>query len=165
MSNIGKKTIIIPSNTKIYQRNYINFKQIIIEKNKKKKYINIPSHYDLKIKDKNLNIYTTKKESFYGTLNRKIEQMLTDSFKRQIKLNGIGYKLEVKNDEIVSDIGYSHKLKYKIPKTIKVKEISGNVLEAESDSLEELMSFLSKIWIVKKSKKDKYKGKGYTILK
>lgn len=163
MSNIGKKAIKIPSNTKIYQREYQNFKQIIIEKTNNKKYINIPSHYELKIKNNLLNLYTTKKESFYGTLNRKLEQMLTESFKRQIKLNGIGYKLEVKNGEIVSDIGYSHKLYYKIPETITVKEISANVLEAESDSLEELMSFLSKIWIVKKSKKDKYKGKGYTI--
>lgn len=165
MSNIGKRIIKIPSNTKIFQREFKNFKQIIIDINNKKKYINIPSHYNLQILNNFLSINTTKKESFYGTLNRKIEQMLTDSFKRQIRLDGIGYKLEVKNGEIISDIGYSHKLIYKIPETIKVKEVSANLLEAESDSLEELMSFLSKIWIVKKSKKDKYKGKGYTIIK
>jgi len=165
MSNIGKKPIQLPSEYTIVQKEYTNFKQIIITINKIKKYINIPKNYTLKIKEKKLYLETTTKEKFYGTLNRKLEQMLTQKFRRQIRLDGIGYKLELKGDEVVSDIGYSHKLHYKIPKNIKIKEVGTNILEGESDSLEELMSFLSKIWIIKKSKKDKYKGKGYTIMK
>ena len=163
MSNIGKKPIIIPKNYQITLRKYTNFNQILIKSPSFSKYINVPTYFSFNIIDNNLFIFSSIKTSFLGTLHRKIQQILTGSFKKSISVIGVGYKLELKGDKIVTDIGYSHIIEYKIPKNIKITQEKANTLIGESNSLEALTQFFSTIWLVKPSEKDKYKGKGYKI--
>lgn len=56
---------------------------------------------------------------------------VTDGFKKQLELEGIGYKWEVRGKEVVMNVGFSHPVVIPIPDGIEVKiggircEISG----------------------------------------
>ena len=40
---------------------------------------------------------------------------VTNGFERQLEINGVGYKAEVKGQKITMSLGYSHPIVYKLP--------------------------------------------------
>lgn len=48
-------------------------------------------------------------------------QGVSSGFARQLEINGVGYRAEVKGDTLVLQLGYSHPIEYKLPKGIAAK--------------------------------------------
>ena len=82
---------------------------------------------------------------------------VTDGFKKQLELEGTGYKWEVKGNDVVMSLGYSHQVIIPIPDDLKV-EISGSrCLVSGIDK--QRVGFLAAT-IRGKRKVEPYKGKG-----
>ena len=52
---------------------------------------------------------------------QKILLSVTHGFFNKISLEGLAYKLEKENDELIFWLGFSHKKRYKLPQTVKVE--------------------------------------------
>jgi hypothetical protein len=118
-----------------------------------------------------------------GTLVSQINQMITgvtEGFKKQIKLVGIGYKInyvEPSNSEkllnsgsLTINIGFSHPITLIIPSSIKVSKEAAkdnktdqSILELNSTSLTELNNFVYSIKRIRPVDKS-FKGTGITII-
>ena len=46
---------------------------------------------------------------------------VTKGFERQLEINGVGYKAEIKGQKITLSLGYSHPIEYKLPEGITAK--------------------------------------------
>ncbi|WP_022855895.1 50S ribosomal protein L6 [Thermodesulfobacterium thermophilum] len=69
-----------------------------------------------------------KAKAFQGLTRALINNMVTgvtQGFQRALDIVGLGYKAEVKGDEIVFSLGYSHPINFKLPKGITAKAERG----------------------------------------
>ncbi len=68
--------------------------------------------------------------SAYGLMRALCANMVhgvSQGFARDLEINGVGYRAEVKGDTIVFQLGYSHPIDFKLPKGISAK-IEKNML-------------------------------------
>ncbi|MAF24857.1 50S ribosomal protein L6 [bacterium] len=59
-----------------------------------------------------------------GTFHRLLSNMVTgvsQGFTRELEINGVGYKAEVKGDALTLNLGFSHPIEYKLPAGIEAK--------------------------------------------
>lgn len=59
----------------------------------------------------------------YKSLLRNILIIFSRGLKLQLQLRGMGFRSQIKNNELILKIGYSHLIYYKIPTGIKIKRI------------------------------------------
>lgn len=79
----------------------------------------------------------------------------------ELFLQGIGFRCEVELENLMFDMGYSHRIKIKMPKEIKVKSSKGKIL-VFSKNKERLGLFVAMIKDLRYP--DPYKGKGIIFL-
>ena len=82
---------------------------------------------------------------------------VTTGFKRQLEINGVGYKAEVKGQTVVLSLGYSHPIEYKLPEGVSAK-VEKNVLTLSGIDKELLGAAASKVRSFRPP--EPYKGKG-----
>jgi len=96
----------------------------------------------------------------HGLMRALVGNMLkgvTDGFTRQLEINGVGYKAEIKGSNITLSLGYSHPIDYKLPEGIAAKTdknmliLSGIDRQALGAAAAEIRSFRPP---------EPYKGKG-----
>lgn len=46
---------------------------------------------------------------------------VSQGFQRELEINGVGYRAEVKGDTLVMQLGYSHPIEYKLPAGVSAK--------------------------------------------
>ena len=78
-------------------------------------------------------------------------------FERKLIIEGIGFKGEVKGEEIVFALGFSHPVKIKIPKGLKVVSEKGALTVSGPDK-DLVGQFAATLRALKKP--EPYKGKG-----
>lgn len=124
-------------------------------------------YVDLKIKD-NVATVTVEKETektqraMWGTSRALIANMVegvTQGFKKELELNGVGFKMELGKDLILY-VGFSHPITISIPDSIKL-QLDKNVLTGESIDKQLIGDFFMKIHNIKSC--DPYKQKGFKI--
>ncbi len=70
-----------------------------------------------------------KAKAFQGLARSLINNMVigvTQGFKKSLDIVGLGYKAEVKGNEIVFSLGYSHPINFKLPEGITAKTEKGS---------------------------------------
>lgn len=82
---------------------------------------------------------------------------VTTPFQKKLIIEGIGFKAEVKGEELVLNLGFSHQVKVKIPKGLKVTAEKGALTISGVDT-ELVGQFAAKVRDLKKP--EPYKGKG-----
>jgi len=82
---------------------------------------------------------------------------VTDGFTRELEINGVGYKAEIKGTNITLSLGYSHPIDYKLPEGISAK-VDKNMLILSGIDKEKLGGAASKIRSFRPP--EPYKGKG-----
>ncbi len=95
-----------------------------------------------------------------GTYASHIKNMLAGvnkHFEKKLIIEGIGFKADVKGEEIVMALGFSHPVKVKIPKGLKVVAEKGALTISGADK-EQVGGFSAVIRAQKKP--EPYKGKG-----
>jgi large subunit ribosomal protein L6 len=82
---------------------------------------------------------------------------VTDGFTRELEINGVGYKAEIKGTSITLSLGYSHPIEYKLPEGVSAKT-DKNLLILSGIDKQVLGGAASKIRSFRPP--EPYKGKG-----
>jgi large subunit ribosomal protein L6 len=82
---------------------------------------------------------------------------VTEGWKRELEINGVGYRAEVSGDSITFALGYSHPIVFKLPKSVTAK-VEKNRLTLVSSDKDELGQVSAKIRELRPP--EPYKGKG-----
>lgn len=129
MSKIGKKPIIIPNSTTVeIQKNTIHVKGPLGSSSMKIRNIEIC------IKNKHIFIYnldktTNKLKKYHGLFRSLIQNMIIGveyGFKKELIIEGVGYRANIENNYIALSLGFSHVIYCKIPQTLSIKIIDQN---------------------------------------
>ena len=112
--------------------------------------------------------FTRKSESkfakqLHGTTNATINNMLngvSEGFKRELEINGVGYRFQVQGNKLVITAGFSHAVELMIPEGIKLEmpDKSQTELIVSGYDKQAVSEFAAKIRKVRKP--EPYKGKG-----
>ncbi len=161
MSRIGKKPIAIPQGVKVS-----------LEKNKIKAVgpkgeleIDIPANVEIETDGKEITVnvaHPDKKNerALWGTISRLVANMLKgvcEGYEKSLELVGIGFKVAVAKDEVVLEIGYSHPLKFHLPKGIAAS-VEKNILTIKGIDKALVGNVAAAIRALRKP--EPYKGKG-----
>jgi large subunit ribosomal protein L6 len=82
---------------------------------------------------------------------------VTQGFSRQLEINGVGYKAEIKGTKIVLSLGFSHPIDYQLPEGITAK-VDKNLLILSGIDRQQLGAATAKIRSFRPP--EPYKGKG-----
>ncbi|WP_025264201.1 50S ribosomal protein L6 [Wolbachia endosymbiont of Onchocerca volvulus] len=95
--------------------------------------------------------------TYRSNINNIINGMIND-FSVDLEVNGVGYKAECNGKYLTLYLGYSHNVKYKVPKDIKIKCIKPIHLVVSGMDKQKVYMIASDICKIRKY--DPYKGKG-----
>jgi large subunit ribosomal protein L6 len=96
----------------------------------------------------------------HGLMRALVGNMLTgvtQGFTRQLEINGVGYKAEVKGPKLVLSLGFSHPIEYDLPEGISAK-VEKNQLTLSGIDRQALGAATAKIRSFRPP--EPYKGKG-----
>ena len=104
---------------------------------------------------------TTKQ--LHGTTNSNIKNMLvgvSEGFKKELEINGVGYRFQVQGNKVVITAGYSHNIDMVIPQGVKVEmpDKSQTELVISGYDKQAVGEFAANIRKVRQP--EPYKGKG-----
>ncbi len=123
MSRIAKTPVEVPKNVKIA----IEKSRINVEGPKGKLFLNLPAHIALDHKDGKIFINrlndSKQARSNHGTTKRLIVNMcegVTNGHRRDLEIQGVGFRAAVQGTKLVINLGYSHPVEYEFPKDVKV---------------------------------------------
>lgn len=161
MSRIGKQLITIPAGVTIDLKPDL----ITVKGPKGELKRALPATVHVKIEDNTVSVDVTNKEekkerSLWGTFSAHIQNMVngvTTGFKKQLEVNGVGYKVAMQGKDIRLDVGFSHPVIFKVPERMTVS-VEKNVITLESFDVELLGKIAAEIRQIRKP--EPYKGKG-----
>ena len=161
MSRIGKKIIKIPSGVEVS----VKEGKVIISGPKGQLERDLHKFVTVNIAEGKVTVDVVNKEnkferSLWGTFSAHIQNMIkgvTEGFKRQLEINGVGYKVALQGVDLKIDIGFSNPVIYKMPACVKAV-VEKNLITLESINNELLGRVASEIRSIRKP--EPYKGKG-----
>ena len=98
--------------------------------------------------------------ALWGTYASHLKNMMagvTQGFSKRLELQGIGYKAELKDKELVLSLGFSHPVRFKAPEGIDFK-VEKNVITVAGTDKERVGLISAQLRMLKKP--EPYKGKG-----
>ena len=121
MSRVGEKPILVPANVKVK----IEGAAVLVEGPKGKLRTKLPEGIRVEVADKQL---LTKRENdrqaaLHGLARTLVSNSIvgvTDGFKRELDIVGIGYRAEVKGKNLVCTLGFSHAIEFPIPEGVSI---------------------------------------------
>ncbi|MCX6701918.1 MAG: 50S ribosomal protein L6 [Candidatus Zambryskibacteria bacterium] len=160
MSRIGKKIIAIPKSTEVtYSDGILVVKGPLGALNKKFK-----QDIEITVGASEITLVpkreTLENKALWGTYASHIMNMIigvTTPYVKKLIIEGIGYKSEVKGDNLVLALGFSHPVNVPIPKILKVTA-EKNVITVTGIDKEIVGEFVAGVRSLKKP--EPYKGKG-----
>ena len=125
MSKIGKKSIIVPNDVKAQ----VNNNQILLEGPKGKKSLNINNEYlNVTFSDGKISVVPKdlKKQNkiIWGLQRSLINNAVIGvgkGYEEKLKLNGVGFRANLKGKQLQLQLGFSHDILYDIPDGITIK--------------------------------------------
>ena len=124
MSRQGRKPVQLNAKVKV---DYTN-QRLVIKGPKGELFLKTSSLVDLNITKESIQIkadFTKKTERMMaGTTRQLIKNMVigvTEGFKKQLNLVGVGYRVQVSGQKLVLNLGFSHAIEYELPTGISAK--------------------------------------------
>ena len=102
-----------------------------------------------------------KHRALHGLTRSLIANMVegvTNGYKKQLEITGVGYKAEVKPFGLQLALGYSHPLEYRAPVGIKLTAPQPTIVVIEGPDKEKVGQVAAEIRLLRKP--EPYKGKG-----
>ena len=161
MSRIGKRPI------KLLQDVEVTFTNRVLEVKgpKGKLELHTNSEVDLVIENNTLSVITSNenitKTALIGTTWKLINNMIhgvSQGFRRQLNLVGVGFRAALNKNELVLNLGYSHPIKFSLPDGISASVEANTKITLESSN-KQLLGQVSAD-IQKFRPPEPYKGKG-----
>lgn len=169
MSRVGKKPIAIPSGVDVK----IHDAELEVKGPKGTLKTPIPNGVSFKIEDNSLIAERASDDdsAFHG-LGRALANNaivgVTEGFKKEMDVVGVGYKADVQGKQIVFSLGYSHPINYPLPEGIEAKaervatkssinqyQLTLTLTGIDKQKLGQVAAELNRL-----RKPDAYKGKG-----
>lgn len=160
MSRIGKQTIAIPSGTTVTQ----NGATLNVKGPKGELTRTFPASIGIVIEGTDItftqNEDTPESRALWGTVASHMKNMVAGvntPYEKRLVVEGVGFKVDVKGDEVVMALGFSHPVHVKIPSDLTVTN-EKNTIIISGISKEIVGQFAAKVRALKKP--EPYKGKG-----
>jgi large subunit ribosomal protein L6 len=122
MSRIGKKLIAIPNGVKVA----INGTDVQVE-GKAKLSLTLPPLTAAEVKDGHVSVSrlddSRQSNAMQGLARSLINNMIigvTEGFKKELTIVGVGYKATLAGSKLTLNLGYSHTIVFEVPKEIKL---------------------------------------------
>lgn len=162
MSRIGKQPIKILEGVEVT----VSQDGTVSAKNQKGE-LKVKIHPDVKVEKKDNEIIVNIKESgnnkqkaLWGLSRTLIFNMiegLTKGFEKKLEVNGIGYRINLIENKLILNVGYSHPVEFEIPVGIKIK-VEGNIINISGIDKQLVGEVSARIRRIRKP--EPYKGKG-----
>ena len=166
MSRIGKLPITLPSNTEVS----VNDKNVVTIKGPKGT-LTTPVDADIIVKTEDNQIIVERPteqkrhKAMHGLYRSLINNMIigvSEGYKEQLELVGVGYKASVQGQVLELSLGYSHNIFVALPAEVSVNAVTEKgkapVVTLESNDKQLLGQVAAKIRSLRKV--EPYKGKG-----
>ena len=161
MSNIGKQIINIPEGVEtILSNNTIKVKGKLGELN-----LEYNSKIKIECNDNQISVQRSsdakKYRGLHGLYRSLINNMIegvTNGFKKELHLVGVGYTVEQKGDFILVNAGFSHPVYFEIPNGIKIDIPNNATIVIGGINKQNVGDTAAKIRQIRKP--EPYKGKG-----
>ncbi len=98
--------------------------------------------------------------ALWGTFASHLKNMVvgvSEGFKKQLEINGVGYRVAPQGTDLKIEVGFSHPVIYKVPEGIKA-EVEKNVITINGADKELVGQVAAEIRSIRKP--EPYKGKG-----
>ena len=165
MSRIGKKRIIIPPDVIVSVDG-----DIVAVKGPKgelRRVLNKKVH--VKVEGERVVVDVDNKEekkerALWGTFAAHIGNMVigvTKGYKRQLEINGVGYRAALQGKDLKLEVGFSHSVIYQTPENVSVA-LEKNLITVEGADKELVGQAAAEIRAIRKP--EPYKGKGIKYL-
>jgi large subunit ribosomal protein L6 len=161
MSRIGKKPVPVPNGVTVT----VNGPAITVKGPKGE--LSRKLHPDMQVKVENGNVTVDRPSdedrhrALHGLTRSLIANMVegvTQGYKKQLEITGVGYKAEVKPFGLQLALGYSHPVEYRAPAGIKLSAPQPIVVVIEGADKEKVGQVAAEIRALRKP--EPYKGKG-----
>jgi large subunit ribosomal protein L6 len=121
MSRIGRKPIAVPASVKVQ----IGPAAIEVQGPKGKLSVRVPRGIRFEQKDGTLTALreTEEQRALHGLARALVANAVrgvTEGFKKELDIVGVGYRAEVKGKNVVFALGYSHPIEFPIPEGIQI---------------------------------------------
>jgi len=169
MSRIGKKPIEILNGVEVKistqsSDNTNGGKQIELDVKGSKGSLHAAMPQGVKVEQKaNQLLFTIdnpKDNAIWGLSRALVNNMIigvTEGFSKILEINGVGFKVELKENKLVLNVGFSHPVEYNVPEGIKV-EVDKNQIKISGIDKQLVGQTAAEIRNIKKP--EPYKGKG-----
>lgn len=161
MSRIGNRELIIPEGVTV------NVNESNVEISGKLGNMSLNIKPGIGVKTENGKVLVTREndskvqKQLHGTTNANINNMLigvSTGFKKELEINGVGYKFAVAGNTLTISAGYSHPVKMEAPAGIKMELISATEIAISGYDKQVVGEFAAQIRKVREP--EPYKGKG-----
>jgi large subunit ribosomal protein L6 len=163
MSRIGNKPISVPKGVQV------NFKDSILEIKGPKGAISIPLNKRVKVQKDDNEIQCSRlseeksDRALHGTIRSIVSNAVkgvTEGFKKEFEIVGIGYRAALEKKKLVFTVGYSHPVELELPDDLQVTFDDKNknkfsLLGADKQKVGQYAAYIRSI-----RPPDPYKGKG-----
>jgi len=123
MSRVGKNPIMILPGVEVN----VNGSTVEVKGPKGADRWDVPSLISVKVEDNQVRVgranETKEARALHGTIRSVINNMVigvTDGYAKELEIQGVGYKAQMKGKTIVLALGFSHEIEYEIPESITV---------------------------------------------
>jgi len=161
MSRIGRMPIAVPAGVtvEIAENNHVTVKgpKGTLERT-------LPSEMDIKLEGAEVIVTRPndlkKMKSLHGLTRTLIHNMVvgvTDGYKKELEVNGVGYRAQKQGKKLVLSLGYSHPVEMEDPEGLETT-VDGNKIVVKGISKEKVGQYAAEIR--EKRAPEPYKGKG-----
>lgn len=161
MSRIGRQPIAVPKDVKVE----IKGKVVSIQGPGGTLSLEADPLVEVRCQDDKIivNRLSEKKhaKSLHGTTRALLNNMVigvTSGYKRELEIVGIGYKAQMKGNNLLLQIGFSHQIEMNVPTDVKVSTPAPNRVVVEGIGKQAVGQFASQVR--KMYPPEPYKGKG-----
>ncbi|MBU2101999.1 MAG: 50S ribosomal protein L6 [Candidatus Omnitrophota bacterium] len=161
MSRVGKQPIVVPKGVKVTLLDG----SLLVEGPKGKLSLAIPEAIKIEVSADKIVVTRINDQkqsrSLHGTIRALIYNMVkgvTEAYKRELDVVGVGYKAQMKGATLVLNLQFSHPVEVAIPAGLKVVTPNPNRIVAEGIDKQQVSEFVSKVRKV--FPPEPYQGKG-----
>jgi len=165
VSRIGKKPIKLPNGVKFSLTNNL----AVVTGPKGELTRELPEGISIEATEDMINVLraddSKQMRAFHGLSRALINNMVTgvsEGFTKELILFGVGFKMEIKGNYLILNLGYSHPIYFKIPEciTIEATQPINNTSSIKMSGIDKELVGLIADKIRSFKKPEPYKGKG-----
>lgn len=159
MSRIGNRVLTLPSNVTLT----VDGNKVTVKGPKGELSTEVNKHITVEVKENEVIITRDNDnyKNFHGTANANIKNMIvgvSEGFEKKLEAVGVGYRFNLKGNNLVVTAGYSHPVEVSIPAGIKLEVPSNTELFVRGADKQLVGEFAANVRKIRQP--EPYKGKG-----